>query len=262
MKLSGIYNNNVLEYILNKLATLGLLVFTMCAFTIIGTGFDLYEFTESLSNIKFLGLICGYALITSVLIDLVSYKWRELTLMTSILLHCIAGFIVFIPFMGINFYSLIAGSVGALCASIYAFSYYFLVRKKRLAWVFLLVIPLLLCIRLFDFTVKEGWIEELTKSSFVAEFERFNGKNEIPIVLKKGDIVTTYISFDEMNGGGYGYHILDNNGELIEMKQLEEAYENHDTNAIQFKAKKAGIYRLVLKGNNLKGKMDVKWEID
>ncbi|WP_432355600.1 hypothetical protein [Sporosarcina sp. A2] len=262
MNLREKLNNKVLEYILNKLAALGLLVFTMCVCTIFGTGFDLYDFTESLSNIMFWSLICGYALMTSVLIDLVSYKWREFTFKTSILLHCIAGYIVFIPFMGINFYSLIAGSVGALCAFIYAFSYYFLVRKKRLAWIFLLVIPLLLCIRIIDFTAKEGWTEEKTKSSFLAEFERFNGKNEIPISLKKGDRVTTYISFNEKNGGGYGYHFLDNNGELVAMKQLEEAYGDYDTSAIQFKAKKTGIYRLVLTGDNLKGEMDVKWEID
>lgn len=262
MKLRGKFNNNVLVYILNKLAALGLLVFTMCVYTILSTRFDLYEFTESLSNIKFWGLICGYALMTSVLIDLVCYKWRKFTINTSILLHCVSGFIVFIPFMGINFYTLIAGSVGALCAYIYAFSYYFLVRKNRLAWIFLLVIPLLLFIRPMDFTIKEGWIEEKTKSSFLAEFKRFNGKNEIPISLEKGDIVTTYISFVERNGGGYGYHILDSNGELVGMTELDKTYEDYEKNAVEFEAKKSGIYRVVLTGDNLRGKVNVKWEID
>lgn len=265
MNLEKTFNNNVMEYILNKLAALGLLVFIMCIYIILETGFDLYEFTESLSNIKVWGLICGYALVTTVLIDLVRYKWRDFTFKTSILLYCLAGFIVFFPFMGINLFSLIAGSVGALCAFIYAFSCYFLEKKKQLVWISLLVFPLLLCIRLIDFTIKEDWTEEKTKSSFFAEFERFNGKNEIPILLKKGDVVTSYISIDQMNGGGYGYHILDNNGELVEMKELEEtygAYGDFDTNAIQFNAEKAGIYILIVTGDNLKGKIDVKWEID
>ncbi|MBK5502577.1 MULTISPECIES: hypothetical protein [Peribacillus] len=265
MNLEITFNNNVMEYILNKLAALGLLVFIMCIYIILGTEFDLYEFTESISNIKVWGLICGYALVMTVLIDLVRYKWREVTYKTSILLHCLAGFIVFFPFMGINLFSLIAGSVGALCAFIYAFSYYFLEKKKQLVWISLLVFPLLLCIRLFDFTIKEDWTEEKTKSSFSAEFERFNGKNEIPISLKKGDVVTSYISFDQMNEGGYGYHILDNNGKLVEMKELEDTYGEYrdiDTNVIQFNAEKAGIYILIVTGDNLKGKIDVKWEID
>ncbi|WHY79886.1 hypothetical protein QNH20_12375 [Neobacillus sp. WH10] len=217
MILEKALNNNVMEYILNKLAALGLLVFIMCIYIILGTGFDLYEFTVSLSNINVWGLICGYALVMTVLIDFVRYKWREFTFKTSILLHCLAGFIVFFPIMGINLFSLIAGSVGALCAFIYAFSCYFLEKKKQLVWISLLVFPLLLCIRLIDFTIKENWIEEKTKTSFSAEFERFNGKNEIPISLKKGDVVTSFISFDQMNGGGYGYHILDNNGELVHL---------------------------------------------
>ena len=262
MNLRGKLNNHAWVYILNKLAALGLLVFIMCVFTILSTRFDLYEFTESLSNITFWGWICVYALMTTMLIDLICYKWKRFTIKTSIVLHCILGFFIFIPLMGVNFYTMIAGSVGALCAFIYAFSYYFLVRKNRLAWTFLLVIPILLCIRPMDFTIKEGWTEEKTKSSFLAEFTRFNGKNEIPMILEKGDLVTTYISFKEKNGGGYGYHILDNNGELVGMTELDGAYEDYDTNAFQFKAKKSGIYRVVLTGDNLRGKIDVKWEID
>lgn len=74
----GFFNNNVLEYILNKLAALGILLFAMCVITLIGVGFDLYEFSKSLSDIKIWGLMCGYALTTSMLIDLVRCKWIEL----------------------------------------------------------------------------------------------------------------------------------------------------------------------------------------
>lgn len=262
MKLKKRSHNNVLEYLLNKLAALGILVFTMCIYSLLLTRFDLYEFTEFFSNLTFWGLICGYALMISMLIDLVSYKWKRITIKRSILLHCMAGFIVFIPFMGMNFYLLIAGSICVLCAFIYAFSYYFIVTKKRFTWIFLLVIPLVLCLRWIDFTIKEDWIEEKTKTSFSAEFKRFNGENEIPISLKREDIVTTYISFDKNNAGGYGYHLLDNNGELVEMRELEETHDDYDTHAIQFKAKKTGIYRVVLTGDNLRGKIVVKWKIE
>lgn len=259
------FSNNVVNYILNKLAALGLLVFIMCIYIILGNGFDLYEFTESLSDIKVWGLICGYALTTTVLIDLVRYKWRAFTFKTSILLHCLAGFIVFFPLMGFNFFAFIAGSVGALCAFIYAFSNYFLERKKQFVWIFLLVFPLLLSVRLIDFTIKEDWNEEKTISSFFAEFERFNGKHEIPIPLNKGDVVTSYLSFEELNGGGYGYHILDDNGEFVVMEDLEEAdeaYGDLDMTAIQFHAAKEGIYFLIVTGHESEGKIDVKWEID
>lgn len=46
------------------------------------------------------------------------------------------------------------------------------------------------------------------------------------------------------------------------MKELEETYGeygNIDTNAIQFNAEKAGIYLLIVTGDNLKGKIDVKY---
>lgn len=265
MNLEKILNFKVMEYILSKLVALGSLVFIMCIYLLIATGFDLYEFTLYFSNIKAWGLICGYALVITVLIDFVRYKWGEFTFKTSILLHCLAGFIVFFPIMGVNLYSLIAGGVGALCACIYAFSCYFLEENKKLVWIILLVFPLLLSIRLIDFTIKENWTEERTKSSFSAEFKRFNGKNEIPISLKRGNVVTIFISFNPMNGGGYGYHVLDNNGELLGMKELENThveYGNTKTSAIQFKAEKEGLYFLIVTGDNLKGKIDVKWEID
>ena len=259
------FNGNLMEYILNKLAALGLLVFIMCIYIILATGFDLYEFSENLSNIKIWGLICGYALMTTLLIDLVTYKWIEIKYQTSILLHCLAGFLVFFPIMGVNLISVIAGGVGALCACIYVFGSFLLTKKKQLVWIFLSVFPLMLCIRLFDFTIKEGWTEEKTNSNFSAEFERFNGKNEIPIFLNKGEVVTVYISFEQLNEGGYGYHILDDNGEYVGMKELEdtsEEYRGIDTNTIQFNAEKAGGYILMVTGDNLKGKIDIKWEID
>ena len=259
------FNNNVIEYILNKLAALGSLVFVMCIYLILATEFDLYEFREYLLNIKIWGLLCGYALMTTMLIDLVTYKWIDVTYQTSILLHCLAGFLVFFPFMGVNIISLIAGSVGALCAFIYAFASSLLKKKKQLVWIFLSVFPLLLCIRLFDFTIKEGWAEEKTISNFSAEFERFNGENEIPIFLNKGEVVTLYISFEQLNEGGYGYYILDDNGEYVGMKELDdtsEEYRDVDMNTIQFKAEKEGRYMIMVTGDNLKGKIEIKWEID
>ncbi len=252
-------------YIINKIAALGLLVFIMCIYLILSSEFDLYEFTEYISNINIWGLICGYALVATVLIDLVGYKWIEFTFKTSILLHCLAGFIVFFPFMGIHLFSLIAGGVGALCAFIYTISYYFIKKKKSLVWIALLVFPLLLSIGLIDFTTKKEWIEEKTISSFSAEFERFNGKHGIPIDLEKGDVVTCHISFDQLNEGGYGYHISDSNGELVSMNELEKTdneYDNKDTNTIQFTAKKRGVYKLIVTGDHLKGKFDVKWKIN
>lgn len=265
MNLKRKFNTNVIEYILTKLAALGLVVLAMSIFLILLNGFDMYAFTETLSNLKVWGLICGYAVVTTVLIDLVRVKWISFTFMTSILLHCLAGFIVFFPIMGFNYFAILAGSVGAICALIYALSSYFLARKKQYAWVFLLVFPLLLSIRLIDFTVKEGWHEEKTATSFSALYDRFHGKTEIPIPLKKGDVITITLSFDQINGGGYGFRILDENGHFVGMTELEEAGDANgdlDTTTIQFQAEREGIYFIIVTGNESQGKIDVTWEIE
>ena len=258
-------NNNKMLYTLHKLEALGFLVFIMSTYLILISKFDLYEFTEYLSNLKIWGLICGYALLMSLLIDLVRCKWKEFSTQMSIVLHCLAGFLVFFPIMGINWISLIAGCVGALCASIYAFSYYFFEKKGTLGWIFLLIFPLLLGMRLFDFTIKEGWTDERTESSYSAEFDLFNGKKEIPLSLKKGDVVTSYISFNRMNEGAYGYQVLDNNGNPVGMKELEnkiESYRESDRTIQQFKAETVGKYKLIVTGDDLKGKIHIMWEIE
>lgn len=72
-------STNVVEYMVNKLAALGLLVFLMCSYLLLATKFDLYEFTENLSNLKRWGLICGYSLVTTMLIDLIENKWIAFT---------------------------------------------------------------------------------------------------------------------------------------------------------------------------------------
>ena len=240
-------STKVVEYMVNKLAALGLLVFLMCSYLLLATKFDLYEFTENLSNLKIWGLICGYALVTTMLINLIENKCIAFTFKTSVLLHCLAGFIGFFPFMGINLFSVIAGAVGSLCAFIYAFSSYLFHRKKKFAWVILLVFPLMLSVRLYDFTSKKDWTIKETNSSFSAEFEHFNGKHEILLPLKKGEKVTSYLSFTQLNEGGYGYHILDHNEEYVGMKELAES-EEEGTQAIQFQSIQSGVTKSSLLG--------------
>lgn len=258
-------NRNIMGYILNKFAALGLLVLIMCITLIIVNGFDMYRFTESLSNLPFWGLIGAYALVTTMLIDVVRVKWISFSSGVSVFLHGVAGFIVFLPLMGFNFYAVIAGSVGALCAMTYAFSSYLLEKKKQYTWLFLLVFPLFLSIRLIDFTIKKDWTEEITATSFYAEFERFNGKNEIPIPLKKGDVVTANLSFHALNGGGYGFHIKDEYGEFVGMEDIgEKDGQDNDLDAavIQFEVVKDGTYFIVVKGDSLQGEIDVRWDIE
>lgn len=258
-------NRNIMGYILNKLAALGLLVFIMCMSLILLNGFDLYRSTETLSYLSIWGLIGAYALVTTMLIDLVRIKWISFSFGVSVFLHGIAGFIVFFPFMGFNFYAVLAGSVGALCAMTYAFSSYLLEKKKQYAWLFLLVFPLFLSFRLIDFTIKKDWTEEITATSFYAEFERFNGKNQIPIPLKKGDVVTVNLSFYGQNGGGYGFHILDEHGEYVAMEDVgekDEPYNDLDETSIQFQAVKDGRYFIVVTGDELQGEIDVRWDIE
>lgn len=258
---------NVGVYLLNKLAALGSLLMFMCLYLLLASEFDLYDFTEYLSDLTLWGLIGGYALIMTILIDFVSYKWIRVTFQTSILLHALAGFIVFLPVYGMNIFSVIAGSIGALCACIYAFSYA-IIRKRRIGWVLLLMFPLLLSIRLIDFTIKEGWTEERTNSSFSAEFERFHGRNEIPISLKKGEEITSYLSIEQRNEGGHGFRVLDPKGKAVGMEMIEEQadtyeeYTNIQSDVFQFQAESEGTYRLIVRGHDLEGKIEVNWEID
>lgn len=71
-------NRSVLRYILTKLSALGLLILIMCSYLVLVNGFDMFGFTESLSNLSFWGLIGGSALITTMMIDLVRVKWIRL----------------------------------------------------------------------------------------------------------------------------------------------------------------------------------------
>lgn len=258
-------NDKVINYLLNKIAALGFLVFIMSSYVLIATSFDLYEFVETITNIAFWLYMSGYALLTTMLIDLVSYKWKELTNKSIILLHCLAGFVAFFPQIGLNPISIIAGLVGALCAFIYALGTFLFKKKKNFVWAALLVFPLLLGMSFVDFTEKKNWNAQMTESTYSAEFEYFNGKHEIPLTLEKGDKVTIYVSITLENGGGHGFHVRDENNDYVAMRILEETndpYEQVNTNGFQFDAKEAGVYQLTVTGDDLDGKIEVKWEID
>lgn len=152
----------------------------MSVFLVFLNGFDMYAFTETLSNLKVWGFICGYALVTTMFIDLVQVKWIPFTFITRFRLYGFAGLIVFFPIMDFHISAFIAGSVGALCACFMHLVATF-AQKKQYAWAVLLVFPLLLSIRLIDFTGKEGRHEEKKATSFSAAFERFHEKTKIRV---------------------------------------------------------------------------------
>ncbi|MHA6250396.1 hypothetical protein [Oceanobacillus sp. CAU 1775] len=257
--------SNPINYLLNKTAALGFLVFIMCSYALLATGFDLYEFVKTIANLKFWLYISGYALLVTILIDFVDYKWKKLTTTHIMLLHTLAGFVAFFPIVGLNPIAIIAGFVGALCAFIYALGSYFFKRKKKLAWLVLLVFPLLFGVSTIDFTEKEQWDAQVTDSSYSATFEYFNGKHEIPLNLEKGDKVKASVAITVKNAGGHGHHVRDEKNNLVPMQTLEDTrndYEKRSTHTYEFVAEKEGEHKIVVTGDDLRGKIEVEWEIE
>lgn len=253
---------NITSYLSIKIAGAGFLLFVMFTYLLVMLGMDLYKFVEGISNGYLWAAAFGYGIFCSLLIDLIVYKISATKLsvkvplfMMKVLLYIIAGYVVFL-IMGFNLFTLIAGTVGAICSLIFYFGTNVSSRSNMFRYGFGIVVPLLFIVLMsMDFTEKEQWVELKTDTSYTANFHHFNGKHEIPIVVKEGQTITISHGFMNTNGGGHGFHILNEKNSLVGYTEVsDELYE--------LKVKDNDTYRVVVTGDDVRGGFKVNWTID
>jgi hypothetical protein len=242
-------------FIFTKLAGAGFTLFVIFTFILLRSGFDRYEFVESISSGYIWMIIYLYGVFCSLMIDFLEWKIPRINKGIKTLLYVAAGFGFFL-LNGINVFTLIAGTIGAFCSLLFYFGTYLSDRSKGTKFAFAIFIPVF-CIILMniDFTEKLQWNEVRKDSSFTATFQNFNGKHDIPINVREAQTINILIEFVNQNGGGYGYHVLNQKDKLVGMTEVNEG-------VMKFTAPDTGIYRVVVKGDDLRGSLKVKWKID
>jgi len=238
-----------------KLAGAGFLMFVISSYVLLASGLDMYEFVEGIDNLLLWIIVFGYGIFCSFFIDLFVSRFSKTGYRMKISLYIVAGYAFFI-ISSINAYTLIAGTVGALCSLIFYFGTYIASCFNSLKYLFSIVIPITLIILIsIDFTEKEQWVEVKNDNTYTATFEYFNGKHEIPIQAKAGQTIILSHEFNNTNGGGHGFHVKNEKNKLIGMTEVGEK-------ELEFKVQVAGVYRVVVTGDNVKGNFNVIWKLN
>jgi|GEM_PF-875651 len=239
-------------YLITKAAGAGFALSLFFAVLLLLTGFDWFEFVERISTPWYWLIFFGYGTACSIAIDVLMRRMAKPSVGLQLSLHAIAGFVLFFV-NGFHLTALIAGTVGAVCALLYFTGAQAAGRSVVFRWIFAIVMPLtLITLIQIDFTKKTGWTEERTDGEYKASFAHFDGKHEIPLHLTKGERVAIRIAVTNRNGGGHGYHVLDENGEFVGMR------ENNDGRFI-VEAPSDGLCRIVITGDDLQGSVSVQW---
>lgn len=246
---------NIISYIITKLAGAGFSSSVFFIWMLFLSEFDMYKFSREISNGSVWTIFFGYGIGCSVIIDLFTWKMKSRKLSLIILLYVIAGYALFL-IKGMNGITIFAGSIGALFSLLFYFGTYISNKKTVCKYLFAMVLPLgFLILKNYDFTEKVHWQELQTKSTYTASYEYFNGKHEIPIRAEEGQTITFSIYVTNGNGGGHGFHVIDERGKMVGMSE-------ESGGKMKIHVHKAGIYRLVLTGDDLMGSMKVVWSID
>ena len=244
-----------IPYLTTKLAGAGFLLFVISNYLLLASGIDMYEFVEGISNWLLWIIVFGYGILCSLLIDLFVYKVQITSYLVRILLYIVAGYGIFF-IITINVYiMLIAGTIGAICSLIFYVGTYLSFRFKSFKYVFSIVVPIIFIILIgVDFTEKDQWVEVKSETSYTATFDHFNGKHEIPVLAKAGQTLTLSHDFKTTNGGGHGFHVLNEKNKLVGMTEFSER-------EWELNVQEAGVYRMVVTGDDVKGHFKVTWNI-
>lgn len=244
---------SIINYLTSKLVGAGFSIVMFVIIFTIQSSLDLFELSEILSNPWIWIAFYGYALLSSFIIDWIASKssWAK---RWSLLLHIMAGFMIFFPFIGFWITVLIAGPVGAGAALIFFLGMKHVSRNKWTALIFALILPIvLLIVSITDFTKKEDWNEISQPTSYEATFSYFNGEHKIPVTLKKGEELLFDVDFNLKNEAGWGQHLENIKGKYMPMDEREGRFA--------FTAKAGGEYYIVVGGHHAKGSFTVNWEI-
>lgn len=242
------------SFVIVKLSGSGFAIALLALYILHSSSYDLYTFSEYLSS-PFLWIVFyAYGIICSFLIDFLAYCFPKVISKLKFILYILAGFAIFM-FQGNAMIAIIAGIVGALCALLFYVGTMMSHRNRLFKYGFAFMIPLVILILLsFDFTEKRNWNETRTDSTYEASFAYFNGKHEIPIEVGKGETFTFRIVVKNDNGGGHGYHVRTDDQSMVPMgKPGADKYSIH--------SEEGGTYQIVVTGDQLKGSIQVDWEV-
>lgn len=217
----------------------------------------MYKTVEDIFQLKLLQFFYIYGIACSLVIDLIARLIPRMDKLGKALLYVIAGYIIFMV-NGFNALTLIAGTVGALSALIFYVGTQWSKLKTPVKYSFSIAFPLLLVVVLnIDFTVKNGWTDKRTSTSFEANFTYFNGKHEIPVVVREGETLSYSVEITNVERGGYGYSLIDENGKNIGARENINGRLKYNVTI-----KKTAEYRIVVEGNGLQGAIKVEWAIE
>ena len=244
----------VMSYLLEKLigASFSISIFFIILF--IGSGFNLFEFQDTVKVPALWMIFFGYGIISSLVIDFIGKFMRPFSFVKQLLLYILFGYLIFVVMMSIEFV-LIAGTVGAL------FSFLFLLGKEKLkpskwySWLVFAVPLACLAMMPFDHTSKVGWHELVGDSSVEVEYDYFNGEHLIPIHGAQGEkiyfVVKHQISGDDSYG--YGMSVYDEGGDYAGMND-----EGDDVISVEFE-EESMKYIAVRVTDGEQGRFQVKW---
>ncbi|TVZ78457.1 hypothetical protein FB379_12753 [Aeribacillus composti] len=245
---------NAISYVKPKFTGAGFSLFIFFTVFFIAADFDLYGVSKDLNNPYLWSIFYGYGIICSIFIDLLAVKIPKITGTIKIAFYVLAGYLIFLPFGWMMV--IVGGTVGALCSLVFYFGTYMARKNVFFKYIFAICAPFILCIILnTDFTVKKDWREWKRNSSYIALFDYFHGEHAIPIYAEKGQTITFSVKIQNNNGGGHGFHVLNKDGDVVAMKEVDES-------TYQIKAAEKSIYHIIVTGDKLKGSFTVTWDVN
>lgn len=244
------------SYIVSKLVGAGGVFF---GFIVSTNGMDLYQWSEAARQLPLWYMFYVYAVLYSMAADFLlrNRPFSPLKIFLMLFLYILGGFAPFVLLMHTDpFGVIIAGTVGSVCAV----AFWGISALSARHWPYnaaaaLLLLGCLLILAYGDFTTTRQWEESRTDTSYKAEFAYFHGKKEVPIELRKGQTLQVKFEWNHSNGGGYGWHIRDEKGDYVALKETGDQ-------AFKFQADEDGTYRIVITGDRLQGSVAILWKIE
>ncbi|WP_079913901.1 hypothetical protein [Paenibacillus sp. 32352] len=248
-----------IRYITFKLAGAGYAIFFLWVFVLLLTGFKLYESFASINEINGWITIYGYGFLCSIIIDLIVNYIPSKKSIIKLLLYAAAGFGFFIFSAGKE-WIIFMGVFGVIFSLIFYWGTIILPKRRKMMWLFAFIIPLLLftSMKILLADKKVNFHDVISSNSYEAKFDYFNGNQEIPIYLKKGQKLVYVFVWNTTpvgNGGAVGHQVLTPNGKYASLHQRSD--HKHEINA-----EEEGFYKLVAHADRLKGSFTVSWDIE